>query len=254
MVKTIKCFLTLVIATGWIFSYAQVPGFHGKKFSLSVGTTVNPVFIKTSDTYLNDSRIPSFLPPKTNLSLEYSVSKRTNLSLMASYFPMANSKFHIVNKVSNGNQISTVVDSFKMRSDMISLAAGFRRYSSFSHYGKFTSVGLSGNYFNTKIYPTIYRKTVNNGVTTVNEVEKLLPGREWTYNLAVYVGRGRSHVFKNYLKVDYGVNLWLFLGQNNYEVSDEYREDVGDIVDHLMNKRAREAHFLELFVNVGILR
>ncbi len=249
--KKIKLVILCVLLT--FMSRGQVPGFHGKKFSLSVGTTFNPAFVNSSDNYLNDSKIPSVLPPKVNLGLEYSVGKRTNLTLLGSYYAMPHSEFHIKNRLSNGNQTITIVDSFQMKSNMISLAAGFRRYSSFSHYGKFTSIGLSGNYFNTIIYPTIYRNTVNNGITTVNEIEKLPIGREWTYNLAAYVGRGKSHVFKNYVKVDYGVNLWIFLGQNNYDVTENYRDDVAGIVDHLMNKRARESHFLEIFVNVGIL-
>jgi hypothetical protein len=250
-----KRILLSIIMLGNIYSlFAQNPGFHGRKFSASLGVNLNSIFISIEDPYLNDKRIRSVLPLKTNLGLEYSVSKKTNLHLMGSFYPMPNSQFHIKKETSNDIQSSLIVDSFKMKSNMFSLAAGFRRYSEFSHYGRFFSFGISGNYFNSIIYPTTYRKTINNGITTLNEIEKLPTGTEWTYNLAVYAGLGRSHVFKNYMKVDYGVNFWLFLGKNNYDVSEDYRKDIGGIVDHLINKRSREAHLIELFLNIGILK
>lgn len=237
-------------------TYAQAPGFHGKLFNASVGSGINSSFLTFGPIdRINDSKSISLLPPKINLALEYAINQRVTLEIQSSFLALPNSRFYTVNSANAENVESLIVDTVKLRSNMFNLSTGFRRYSEFSYYGRYLSFGVSGNYFNTLIYPSVYRNITVNGVNQKNEIENLEPGRQWTYNFSLYFGLGWKNVNLKYITLDYGINTWLFLGADkNFNIGNDYRNELRKIVDHLVFKRAQEAHLIEIYLKIGILK
>lgn len=245
-----------LLVLSWTTANAQPPGFNGHMITASLGFQLNSAFIQFGPNgVINDSRVKSYLPPKMNVSLEFAITQRNTISLSASFYPMPHTQFFLPNASYARNTELLIVDSVMLKSNMYGLCLGTRRYADFTHYGKFIDFGVSGNYYNTEIFPTRYRKQTVNGVVTLNEVEKYEPGRQWTYNYSFYFGKGRKYVFPNNVTIDYGARFWLFIGGNNsFTVGEDYRDELENIVDFLMYKRSQEAHLIELFVNIGILK
>jgi len=242
----------LIVSFG--IANAQLPGFIGKKTSISAGVCLNPRIFNLESFGTNDSVYNSFLPPKINLGIARTIGRKTDIVLFGSFYPMRNSQFYMKNSNVGTNYERTFADTFKLRTNMYSINGGMRFYKEFSQYGKFNSIGVSGNYYNTRIYPTSYTKIVDNNVITTNEVENLPTATEWTYNLGVYFGKGRQQVYANNLKIDYGVRFWLFFGKNPYPRDKDYRTHLGEYVDNLVQRRAWESQFFEVFFNIGLLK
>lgn len=238
--------------------YGQAPGLHGRKLSVSIGGGLNSSFIKIPPAYqIKDNKEVSYLPPKLFFNLEYAVNQRTTVQGGISFYPVPNSVYAFRNESfagPNRNQ-TLLIDSITLNTNMYSLNVGFRRYRSFTHYGRFIDLSFSGNYFNSVIYPTVYRYETIDGSVTRHESEKLEPGRQWTYNFAISLGLGKKIVLNNYKTLEFGARSYLFYAtQRKILAINNFREELDRTVDVVVYKRAQESHVLELFINIGLLR
>jgi len=246
---------------------AQPAGYLGKRMGVSVGATLNPVLIgmPTSES-LNYERTNTLLPPKLSIGAEYVIGNRWSVTGAISRFPMPDFNFHVTTNTGNESVVSTVTDSFQVRSNMSSLHVGFRLYKEYAPYGRYYSFGIGGSRVSSILYTTTFEGVSANGTLQSGTITKLEPG-DYTTNLpSIYFGKGRQAIAFDRFTIDYGARFYWFFGNlgspsinavrggGGSVVAYGHRLNLEDLVKHLVNTRALETHFLEFHLNVGFIK
>lgn len=247
-----------------MFTYSQNPGFIGNKSIVGLGLSYNSHFDRNSNDYLHDNVIPSTLPLKSFLQYEHVFTNRTSFYSALSFYPLPNTSFYIAEtNIDYGDAYTfLVIDTFQLKSDLFSLNLGFQKYKEFAPYGKYFSYGCGGNYFKTTIYPTTYVKEIKKGVLLQNYIVKSPVGRQFTYNMNLWIGKGRKVFMSDYLVLDYGMRCYAFLGRYKFtnlnykegEFDHRESENLRDVIDYMNNKSAMYSHLFEVYFLIQLLK
>lgn len=235
---------------------AQVPGFLGKKITFKVGTSLNSPFINFGNSYLNESTDFSLLPPKLNTDIDFVISNRTALTIGGSFYPMPNTRFFVQNYNQSSGEETYVVDSFRLKTNMLSVGFGLKKFTEYAPYGLFWVFGVNYNSYTTTVYPTVYTQEKINGVVVDNSVEKFSTGTEITSNFSFYFGKGKQWIVNEKYVVDLCLKTYIFLGNKKAEIyyDFDHREHLSEIVDFVKRKKSNESHLIEISASFGILK
>lgn len=258
-------FLILLLLAAGIAS-AQPAGYLGKRWVIGAGSSLNySLFNRPPDPEINDAGENTVFPPKLSLGAEYVLSDR--ISFRASYlrYAMPNSKYYLSNTSFFGNTLVTETDTFQIRSNMRSIHIELRSYKEYAPYGKYWAFGMGQNTVQSRAFQTVYTFGQPTAQSLRERTVKYPSTSHQTNMINFYIAKGRQDIVKEFFTVDYGFRVHWFLGASQHgnvdlfnnvgrEWRHEHREIVEQTVDFVIRNRALETHFIELYLNVGIIK
>ena len=246
---------------------AQTAGFLGKKTVLGIGTGLNPTIFKMSDFEdIESDPEATLLPPKFNLFIERAISNRSCLRAQGAYYPVPDNSFRVYTRsIPEASVQEDVYNSFLLRTNLTSLNLSLKVYMEYAPYGNYSEFGIGYH----RAVTDAYRRTLTTTTffaideTSVEDLRHEPQSLDFS-TIGIFFSWGRVAIIKELITVDYGWRLnWIF-GPGKYDFDGLTRRDAGNhhvfnengiipATDFLAARRIRETHFLEFFLNIGIL-
>ena len=253
-----------------VWSQDYTSNYQSKRNIIGGGFTMNPILVSLADQQdINGTTDRSELPFGLHLFFERTVPDQIGIKLDGGFMLLPDHTFHVTSQenLEANTLLSTAIDTFNMRSYLLSFNFSYRKYREFSPNGNYWEFGAGLHRLRTEVSQNTLTRVnnVSNGQLVVESIVN--HGSESRTNIypSLFVAYGKQWVIKDIVTFEFGGRLtWVFGGrkydedglfsQNSDGLQSFNKGQLGSIYDFLNARRVQETNLIQLYFNLGLLR
>lgn len=240
-----------------INTFAQTPGFLGRRFTLFAGTSIAaPVLNEVYAAGPIHTRFDwSMLPPPLIVDLDIALGEHFVVSLFSRYSALQNSQFTYYYE--EEYCVGCYTENFKLSTNALSLGLNFKAGFSDAPIGSYFLFGAGASLAGTKIYPTIHTVVKDDSFATLYETDTGYPEGYYKTTVPYFnLGGGKNWILSRRLQMDFGVRNTFFFtnrqhGFNENGTTPGSSETISNSTDYLVGRNLQSTYALEVYLKLG---